>query len=248
VTGSGSHVVIVGGGDVDDAELAHLTVAAAVPDVAVAPSPLASEERAHPLVLAADGGAAHCRAAGIQPDLVIGDLDSLAPEEHTRLAGLGVEIRVSDRAKDESDLELCVAAALDLGASRITILGGLGVERPEHSIANLLLLADPRLDGRDVTLVGHGAGIVRIGTSSGPGRTSIEGAPGDFVSLLPIGGDVEGVTTTGLRFPLHDETLPVGPSRGLSNEVTGAQATVTTRRGRLLVVHTSPSIDQPYRR
>jgi thiamine pyrophosphokinase len=90
-----------------------------------------------------------------------------------------------------------------------------------------------------VTLVGHGARIVRIGSVGGPGHAELEGAPGEYVSLLAIGGDVEGVVTDGLRFPLHDEPLTVGPSRGLSNELLGRRASVSTRRGRLLIVQTS---------
>jgi thiamine pyrophosphokinase len=230
------HVLIVGDGDVDDAELARLAAAGSFPS---APEATA----AHPLVLAADGGAARCHRAGIQPDIVIGDLDSLAPGERTRLEGLGVEFRVRDRAKDESDMELCLWAALEAGATRIAILGALGMDRPEHSIANLLLLAHPRLDGLDVAIVGRGSRITRIGSADGPGQARIEGKPGDYVSLFAVGGDVAGLTTTGLRFPLRDEALPVGPSRGLSNELLRSSARVGTRRGRLLIVHTSAQPD-----
>jgi thiamine pyrophosphokinase len=118
-------------------------------------------------------------------------------------------------------------------------MGALGIVRPEHAIANLLLLADPRLDGADVAIVARGSRIWRIGTADGPGEAAIGGASGDFVSLFPMAGGVDGVTTDGLRFPLRDEALPPGPSRGLSNELLGASAIVRTRRGRLLVVHTA---------
>jgi thiamine pyrophosphokinase len=194
-----------------------------------------------PFLLAADGGAARCLAAGWTPDLVVGDFDSLAEEARLELVGGGVPLRVADRAKDESDLELCLleALAMDIGpAGLISIFGALGAERPEHTLANLLLLADPRLDGHDVVLVGHGGRIRRIGTADGPGRVDLHGKAGDYVSLFPVGGDVEGVTTEGLRFPLDDERLSVGPSRGLSNELLGDRVRLTTRRGCLLVVHT----------
>jgi thiamine pyrophosphokinase len=67
-------------------------------------------------------------------------------------------------------------------------------------------------------------------------RLSIEARPGALVSLLPIGGDAEGVTTSGLRYPLRDEGLPLGSTRGLSNEVVDDDASVQLRAGTLLVV------------
>ncbi len=220
------HAVVVADGDVDVALLAELARAIDPP----------------PLLVAADGGAARVLAAGMTPDIVVGDFDSLAGPDRARLEELGVELRVADRDKDESDMELCLLTALGAGVDRITILGALGVVRPEHSVANLLLLADPRLDEIDVTIAGRGSRICRIGTAGGPGEADIEGEAGDFVSLFALGGSVEGVNTVGLRFPLTDETLRLGPSRGLSNELIETAARVTSRRGCLLVIHTHRSM------
>lgn len=219
------HAVIVADGDVDTAWVAALGADAGM------------DQR--PLLIAADGGAAKVLAAGLQPDIVVGDLDSLAPRDRARLEGLGVEVRVADPDKDESDMELCLLAALDAGASRLSITGALGGTRPEHTVANLLLLADERLDGVDAEIVHGGSRMRRVGSVDGPGQRDIEGQAGDFVSLFPWGGDVEGVSTEGLRFPLHDEPLRVGPSRGLSNELLVSSARVSCRRGRLLLVHTA---------
>ena len=85
--------------------------------------------------------------------------------------------------------------------------------------------------------------LARIGSASGPGETTISGQPGDFVSLFPLGPGVDGVTTEGLRFPLQGEPLPLGPSRGLSNELLDTDARVSSRRGCLLVVHTDRDQD-----
>ena len=222
-------VLIVAAGDLDARELATL---AAPPHG----GPLET-----PLIVAADGGAARCLSAGVTPDVVVGDLDSLPADGLARLRALGVELRVAAADKDESDMELCLLAALEAGAQRVSIVGALGGVRPEHSIANLLLLADPRLDGVEVAVVGEGSRITRIGTAVGPGELAVDGAAGDFVSLFALGAVVEGVITHGLRFPLRGEALPLGPSRGLSNELLGARASVSSRRGCLLVVHTSRS-------
>ncbi len=246
---SHAHALIVADGDVDVVALTEL--AAGVPRAGLAavpgeriqaavpgerPQATASAER--PWVIAADGGAARCLAAGVRPDIVVGDFDSLPFEALARLRELGVEVRTASPDKDESDMELCLLVALEQAVTRVTILGALGLVRPEHSFANLLLLADPRFDDLDMAIVGHGSRTWRIGTSDGPGEARLKGGPGDHVSLLPLDARVEGVRTDGLRFGLHDESLPLGPSRGLSNELLGDAAQVTTRRGRLLVVHT----------
>jgi thiamine pyrophosphokinase len=150
----------------------------------------------------------------------------------------GVELRLASTDKDESDTELCLLAAIELGATRVTVVGAFGGDRPEHAVANLLLLADPRLDGRAVELLVGASRIVRIGTEWSAASAEIAGTPGDYVSLFAVGGPVAGIRTTGLRFPLQDETLTVGPARGLSNELHQATARVETTSGRLLVVIT----------
>ena len=60
--------------------------------------------------------------------------------------------------------------------------------------------------------------------------------PGSLCSLLPVGGVAHGVRTEGLRFPLHDEDLLPGSTRGVSNEFTAREATVSVRDGVLLAV------------
>ena len=220
-----THALVVADGDVDASVLVELAT---------------GPER--PRLIAADGGAAHVLAAGLVPDVVVGDFDSLSAADRVRLEGLGVELRVAASDKDESDMELCLLTALEGGATQVTIVGALGLVRPEHSVANLLLLADPRLDGVEVVIAGRGSRAWRIGTAAGPGETTVEGGPGDFVSLFGLDTAVEGVTTAGLRFPLIGEQLPLGPSRGLSNELTAEHARVSTRRGRLLIIHTHRSM------
>lgn len=223
-----AHVLVVADGEVDREALVRLSTA---PD-------------GRPLVIAADGGAARCLSAGVRPDLVVGDFDSLPSDAQLALRDLGVELQTAAVDKDESDTELCLLAALQHAASRITILGALGIVRPEHSIANLLLLADPRFDEVELAIVGHGSRTWRIGTVDGPGEAGIVGTVGDFVSLFALDPNVDGVHTEGLRFALRDASLPMGRSLGLSNELGDDRARVTTRRGRLLVVHTDRQVER----
>ena len=69
-------------------------------------------------------------------------------------------------------------------------------------------------------------------------QATVRGAPGDTLSLLPLAGDAEGVTLTGLEYPLNDSTLRFGTTTGISNVLTAPEATITVRRGVLLVAHT----------
>jgi thiamine pyrophosphokinase len=106
-------------------------------------------------------------------------------------------------------------------------------------LANVLLLARPELADLAVTLV-DGRESIRLlrGSGSAPAHLELPGTPGDVLSLLPFAWDAVGVTTNGLQYPLHDETLFLGQARGVSNLFTSAQAGITLRRGLLLVIHT----------
>lgn len=192
-----------------------------------------------PFVIAADGGARRALELGTTPDLVVGDGDSVQLDTLDRLRGLGVPVELAPTDKDESDTELCLRAALARGATIIRIVGALGGPRVEHTIANLLLLAHPMLDGVDAAIVAPPSTIRRVGVADGPGAITIPGTPGDHVSLMAVDTIVEGVATLDLRYPLRDEPLLPGPARGLSNALLTTSARVTTRRGRLLIIHTT---------
>jgi thiamine pyrophosphokinase len=188
------------------------------------------------LVVAADGGAASLDGLGRRPDLLIGDLDSVSPVLAERLDAAGTEVERHPADKERSDTELALEAAVVRGATEIVLLGAIGGDRLDHELANLLLLADPGLTGRDVRIA-CGPATARV--LRGAERLVLVGSVGDLVSLLPIGGDASGVTTAGLRWALDGARLALGRSRGLSNEIVRARASVTLEQGTLLVVETA---------
>jgi thiamine pyrophosphokinase len=191
------------------------------------------------LVIAADGGATACPALGLVPDLVVGDGDSLGPDEQERLERSGILFEAAPVDKDESDLELALAAAVRRGADRITILGAFGGGRLDHELANVALLAHPVIAGVGVVLLDERSRVALLrapGADGEPARRALPGPIGGRVSLLPVGAGVEGATTTGLRYPLDDEPLPYGPARGLSNVRVADDAAVWLRQGLLLIV------------
>ncbi len=188
------------------------------------------------LLIAADGGAGWLDEIGRRPDLLVGDLDSVDAALVDRLAATGTEVIRHPVDKDASDTELAIEEALHRGADEVVVLGALGGARLDHELANLLLLADPGLPSPAVRIV-QGPTTVRV--LRGPGTLVLAGASGSSVTLLPVGGDVTGVSTTGLRYPLHGELLRMGRSRGLSNVVAESGARVEAARGSLLVVETA---------
>jgi thiamine pyrophosphokinase len=224
---SGLRALVVGDGEVDDLALR------------------AALESSEPglLVVAADGGARHLAAVGRLPDLICGDGDSLGDELRT-FEAQGVRVELYPADKDQSDLELAIDAAIRAGAGDVDVYGALAGPRPEHAVANELLLASSILDGVGVVVHHLGSRFRRIGTRTAPGSAHLRGNEGDYVSLLALDDPVRGVVTEGLRFPLRSEPLALGSTRGLSNELCAATASIATSTGRLLVVETprSPAI------
>ncbi|MFD3163578.1 thiamine diphosphokinase [Herpetosiphon sp. NSE202] len=181
------------------------------------------------LLIAADGGARHALNHGVTPHVIIGDLDSIQPAMLEIMQARKVEILRFPAAKNETDLELALLLAVERGADQIRILAALG-GRPDMHMANQLLLTHPSLIGRDVALL-DGAWEVRLIRQ----HLEFQGKAGLRVSLLPL-GDVGGVRTEGLRYPLRDEDLPIGPARGVSNEFAAPNAQVSIRSGLLLAM------------
>ena len=183
------------------------------------------------LLLCADGGARHVLQWGMTPHVVIGDMDSLDDETLARLASAGVELVRHPAQKDATDLELALEWGIDSGATEITILGALG-GRMDHVLGNILLLAHPRLAGIPARIHGNDEWLTLVRD-----RLTILGNLGDTVSLLPLCAEVTHVTTTGLEYPLQDESLRYSFSRGISNRLIEREATITLGEGLLLVVH-----------
>lgn len=191
-------------------------------------------EAADALVIAADGGARIAEAYGRTIDLIIGDMDSVDQATLARLAAGGTEVEQHPAQKDETDLELALTRAVERGARWIRIVGGLG-GRLDQTLSNVYLLALPVLQGCDVALVAEGYEARLLL----PGTTTIHGAAGDTVSLIPISGEAGGIRTDNLFYPLRDERLLFGPARGVSNVMTAATASVSFTDGVLLLIHTN---------
>ena len=193
------------------------------------------------LIVAADGGTEVALELGLEPAVVIGDLDSLPDELRARLEESQVKFVTYPAQKDETDTELAIHYALDAGASEIVLLGAVG-DRLDHTLANVLLLAMPELERVPATLI---AGSNQLWLLRGGAQLEFEGEAGDIVTLLPLGRDATGITTTGLQWTLDNATLSFGPARGVSNVMTAPLATVRLIDGLLLVTRVRTEPDEP---
>jgi thiamine pyrophosphokinase len=184
-------------------------------------------------VVAADSGLHAATALGLRVDHVVGDFDSVDPAAVDAAVAHGATLDRHPVAKDQTDLELAFHDAVAHDAHRIVMVGGHG-GRLDHLLANVMLLTAPAFDDQ---LVEAHLGDARVTVvRGGKAEVTITGEPGSLVTLLPAGGPATGVVTEGLEYPLRDEDLPCGTSRGVSNVMLGETATVALGAGTLLAV------------
>jgi thiamine pyrophosphokinase len=185
-------------------------------------------------VVAADEGLDSALAAGLHVDVAVGDFDSVSVAALEAADAAGTRVVRHPQAKEATDLELALDEAAALVPRRILVLGVDG-GRLDHVLAGLLLLGAERYARFEIdALLGPAtAHIVR-------GERLLVGEPGELVSLLALHGLAEGVSTEGLAYPLCDETLLPGSSRGVSNLFVAGEAAVTISRGVLVAVRPGP--------
>ncbi len=185
--------------------------------------------------IAVDGGLRYLRNLYKTPGLLIGDLDSIFAADVEGALAQGVEVKRFPVDKDETDLELALLSAVEKGFEEMLIIAALG-GRLDQTLGNLALLTLPFLAGAKVTIEDGTEEIFLIRD-----RTEINGNPGDIVSLIPLQGEVKGVETRDLKYPLNRETLYAEKSRGISNVMLTDQAGVSIESGLLLCIHTRVS-------
>ncbi len=185
------------------------------------------------VVIAADSGYDAAMAAGLDVDVLVGDLDSLSPAAAEHAASHGVVVAQHPADKDNTDLDLALRSAVGRGAMVIDLYGGEG-GRLDHLLGGALLLTSDAFPGTRIRwhVAGGTVHVVRPYVSA-----AIHGSPGDIVSILAPHG-ARGVTATGLRWSLEDADLASGSSLGISNEVVSPLCSVSVGEGTLLVIHT----------
>ncbi len=182
-------------------------------------------------VICVNGGTIHALTMGINPNVIIGDLDSLPKEIIDKIKSSNVDIKQFPSAKDKSDLELAIDFAVTMQPPRIVIAGALGGKRVDHFFVNLLLLTIPQKNNIPAAIIDENHHIEIINE-----YMKVEGSPGDYLSLFPVTEAGAIVTTKGLKYQLSGERLTFASSRGLSNEMLHGLAEVKVEFGLLMVI------------
>jgi thiamine pyrophosphokinase len=181
-------------------------------------------------VVAADEGLEHALALGLEVTVAVGDFDSASPEAVAVAEASETRVERHPPDKDATDLELALDLAASMSPERILVLAGDG-GRLDHLLGTLLLLGSDRYASSQVDAFIGGARVHVIRT-----ERSLDGAPGELLSLLPVHGAAERVTTEGLAYPLSAETLEAGTTRGVSNVFSAETACVSLERGVLVAL------------
>ena len=205
------HVLIVLGGDAPGRELLESCV------------------RRSDLTIAADRGLEAFADAGLKPDILLGDMDSVREDVLSRMQA-DTEIDRLPCIKDDTDGVHALDVAIERGAKHITLLGALG-GRMDHAMANLMLLVRASRAGVKAQILSESMRIERVDSC-----VTLHGAKGDTASLLPLGA-AKGVTLEGFFYPLKDKDLDCAYPLGISNVVTEDGACISVRQGDLLLFH-----------
>jgi len=184
-------------------------------------------------LICADGGANYAALSSRIPDLVIGDLDSILPENLSQCEKSGCLIERYPCKKDETDLELALLRAEEkarmLGERDIWLYGATG-KRIDHFLGNVALMLDYAQKGYRIRLVDpeHEMWIVQ-------GREEIRGSSRQELSLISL-SEKSVVSTEGLYYPLQKGILFQNRPRGISNVFLGEKAVVEAHEGWVMAV------------
>ena len=184
------------------------------------------------LYIAADGGYKYLTERGMDPDITVGDFDSLGEEPTDAFRGEVIKFPVE---KDDTDTLIAVKEAMRRGCTEITLYGCLGGDRFDHSIATLQTLTYAAERGANVTAVGEN-GRYSV-TAIKDGRMVFPCDREGTFSVFAASGECLGVSIENAKYTVKDATVTPSYPIGVSNSfIKGRGATVSVKKGTLWVI------------
>lgn len=182
----------------------------------------------HYYVICADAGYETAIKSGVAPDLIVGDFDSAKKPAEAKAKCLTLPVE-----KDVTDTMFAVLKGFSMGFRSFLLLGCLGGERFDHSLANLEVLQYIREHGGHGIMADKSTKIFLLQDE----RLKMTGMSGATVSVFPYNGSACTVSYSGLKYPLNREQLSCGTlPMGVSNQVSGDPAEIRVHNGSALVV------------
>lgn len=177
------------------------------------------------LIICADGGYNLATEVGVTPNVVIGDMDSVSGNIPESIKTYRYPCK-----KDKTDLHICVDFALQNGCNEIILLGALG-KRLSHTMGSIMVLEYIYNNGATGIIFTHNTKIMLVSD-----HVQIKKENYNSLSIIPLTCIAEGVTTTGLKYPLSNYDLKRQDNLGISNEFDGDIATISVKKGLLVVI------------
>ncbi len=183
-------------------------------------------------IIAVDGGLAYCGVLGLEPDLIIGDFDSVGEQEGEAVKLL--EQQIPDhiirlpKEKDDTDTIAALKEGLKRGYTQFRLYAATG-GRFDHTLANIQCLLFLKNRGAVGYLVDGTGMMLVIQNESVSFRENLEGT----ISLFSLTGESKGVTIQGLKYTVDNVTVTNDFPIGISNEFIGEMSTITVEDGAL---------------
>lgn len=174
--------------------------------------------------IAADGGANRAHELDLQPDIITGDFDSYI------VTGKEKSTIIKNPDQETNDLEKALSISLKRFSTHVIIFGATG-KRVDHTMKNLSVLLQFN-DKFDQISFKDKFSSIRIIKSPFKEEFPLYSS----ISLFPLSGEVTGITTRGLRYPLKNELLKNGVQDGTSNESVEKIVEIEFKKGDLLLI------------
>lgn len=190
---------------------------------------LEAEIKKSDFVISADGGMNHLIRINRNPDLVIGDLDSISEFALNYIEDNNIPMERYSSIKDSTDTDIAMEYLINKGYNEIVFMGVTGT-RQDHTMANIFLLNTLHLRGIKGKIVDDN-NIIRLIDD----YLKLDYSEDSYVSIIPLGYEGIVVSLEGFFYNLDNQFIPFGSTHGISNKITEEHGIIKIHSGRAII-------------
>ncbi len=182
------------------------------------------------ILIAIDGGMEWFSKLNINPNILIGDLDSISKKTLEELrSDKGLIIKKHPKEKDSTDMELGIDYLISNNCKEIIIFGGTGT-RLDHTLANVFLL--DKLNKKNIKgkIIDKNNTILIIDNNY-----EMKKELGKYISIIPITELGSTISLEGFKYDLNNYSLKFGSTMGVSNEIVDEKAYINVVKGKVVL-------------